>query len=49
MAKKLGCNEKSLAPKRCPKLDAAIRAHKARPKDLIRGTKDASGTLEAWE
>ncbi len=48
MAEHLGCNEKSLAPRRCVKLDAAIRAYKAKPK-MRRGSRDSDGNLEAWE
>jgi hypothetical protein len=47
IAKHLGHNEKSLAPKRCPKLTAAIAAHKA--PNLPHGVKDAAGNIEAWE
>ncbi|MBN2216547.1 MAG: hypothetical protein JW719_04140 [Pirellulales bacterium] len=48
----LGCHEKSLAPRRCPKLNAAIRASRAKidpSKKKRRGSKDAVGNLEAWE
>lgn len=45
IAKHLRANPKSLAPKRCPKLAAAINAHKA--PDLPKGQKSADGTLEA--
>jgi hypothetical protein len=52
IASHLACNEKSLTPKRCPKLAAAIAAHKS-PIDpgrrRLRGSKDADGNLEAWE
>jgi hypothetical protein len=52
IAKLLGCNEKSLCPERCPKLTAAIAAHKS-PIDpgrrRLRGSKDSDGNLEAWE
>ena len=48
IAKHLDCNEKSLAPKRCPKLAAAIAAHKAPGRKMPRGTKDRFGNIEAW-
>ena len=52
IAAHIGCNEKQLAPKRMPKLAAAIAAHRA-PVDpsrkTRRGTKDSEGNLEAWE
>lgn len=52
IADHLDCNEKSLAPTRCPKLAAAIAAHKS-PIDPgrrhYRGSKDAEGNLEAYE
>jgi hypothetical protein len=41
------CNEKSLSPKRCKKLAAAIAAH--RVPDLPRGSKDSDGNIDAWE
>jgi hypothetical protein len=47
IADHLRCNEKSLAPKRCPKLAAAIAAYKA--PCLPRGTKGADGSIEAWD
>jgi hypothetical protein len=52
IAKLLKCHPKSLGPKRCPRLNAAIRAYRA-PIDpdrrCVRGTKDPEdGTLEAW-
>lgn len=42
------CNEKSLAPKRCPKLDQAYRAYRS-AHDVPRGSKNSDGELEAWE
>jgi len=47
MATKLGCNAKSLAPKRCPQLAAAMGAFRAL--DLPRGKKAADGGMEAWD
>jgi hypothetical protein len=51
IAKKLGCHEKSLAPKRCPRLSAAIASYKT-PVDgtrrAVRGVK-TKGRLDAWE
>lgn len=52
IAKHLHCNEKSLAPARCPKLAAAIAANKATRdpgRNLRRGSKGADGSLEAWD
>lgn len=52
IAERLGCNDvRSLSKKRCPKLNAAIAAHKAKidPGSTKRGSKDADGTLEAWD
>lgn len=49
MAGLLECNEKSLTPKRCPKLAAAIAAKNAADRPPRRGSKDSTGTLEAWE
>lgn len=52
IAQHLRCNEKSLAPRRCPKLDAALKAHRASVDPgsrRLRGSKDAEGNLEAWE
>jgi hypothetical protein len=52
IADHLHCNEKSLAPRRCPKLDAAMHAHKAKidpDRRRLHGTKDGEGNLEAWE
>jgi hypothetical protein len=51
IADALGCHEKSLSPRRCPRLTAAIAAHKSpidpdRPRP--RGSKDSEGNLEAW-
>ena len=50
IADHLGCNEKSLAPKRCPKLAAAILASRAPdPSQKVRrGSIDNAGNLEAW-
>lgn len=48
IADHLKVHEKSLAPSRCPKLDAAIKAYKAKPTS-VRGSKDANGDVEAWE
>jgi hypothetical protein len=48
MAEKLQCHDRSLAPKRCPKLDKAMGIYKAKP-DVLCGSKDADGNLEAWE
>lgn len=47
IAAHLKTNPKSLAPKRCPKLTAAIAAHKAPL--APRGSKDRNGNLEAWD
>ena len=47
MADRLGCNAKSLTPKRCPQLDVAIKAH--RTADLPKGSKSSDGSMEAWE
>ena len=51
IAKHLECNEKSLAPRRCPKLDAAIGAYKS-PLDssrrVVRGTKDRDGNIDGY-
>jgi hypothetical protein len=43
-------NSQSLAPKRCPKLSAAMRAHRAADPDRrrVRGSKDREGNLEAY-
>jgi hypothetical protein len=52
IAAHLGCAEKSLCPKRCPHLAAAIRAQKSHvdpDRRQVRGSKDAGGRLEAWE
>jgi hypothetical protein len=48
IANHLGKHEKSLAPTRCPKLDAAIKAYKAKP-PTVRGSKDSEGNVEAWD
>ncbi len=49
IASLLQCNEKSLCPKRCPQLAAAITAYKnAAAGSLPRGRKDKDGNLEAW-
>ena len=48
IAQLLGCHEKSLAPNRCPRLDAALQAYRDMF-DKPRGTKDCDGTLEAWD
>lgn len=42
------CHEKSLTPKRCPKLHQATQAYRA-ANNPPRGSKDAEGNLEAWE
>jgi hypothetical protein len=42
------CHEKSLAPKRCPRLNTAIRAYRNAHK-LPRGSKDREGNVEAYE
>ncbi len=48
IAKRLSLrNAQSLAPKRCPKLHAAMCAYKAPA--LPKGSKRADGTIEAWE
>jgi hypothetical protein len=51
IAEHLECNEKSLCPGRCPRLTAAIAAHKS-PFDpgrrRLRGSKDADRNLDAW-
>lgn len=47
IAERLGCNEKSLAPRRCPKFSKAFNAHRA--KEWHRGFKDGHGNLEAEE
>lgn len=52
IAAHLGCHEKSLAPARCPKLNAAIAAQSAKVdpnRKFRRGHKDAEGNIEAWE
>jgi hypothetical protein len=52
IAEFLGCNEKSLAPKRCRKLAAAIAANIAAidpGRRRLHGSKDPDGNLEAWE
>jgi hypothetical protein len=50
IAKHLDCHEKSLCPKSCPKLAAAIKAHRTPdPSRKVRGSKDPEGNLEAWE
>ncbi len=52
IAEELGYHEKSLCPRRCPKLDAAIRAQRARIDPSVkvrRGSKDRDGNLEAWD
>jgi hypothetical protein len=43
----LKCNEKSLTPKRCPQLKAAISAY--RSTHLPHGSKDSNGNVEAWD
>jgi hypothetical protein len=51
IAAHLECHEKSLCPDRCPKLAAAIAAHKSHidpGRRRVRGSKDAEGNLEAW-
>lgn len=47
IADALRCNEKSLAPKRCPRLNSAIQAY--RGNDLPSGSKSKDGSLEAWD
>ena len=47
IARVLTCHEKSLTPKRCPKLAAALQAYRASA-PLPRGSKDRAGNLEAW-
>jgi len=42
-------NTQSLAPARCRRLDAAMRAHRAPDPEPVRGTKDRDGNLEAWD
>lgn len=44
-------NTQSLAPNRCPKLHAAMKAWRAPDPDRrrIRGSKDVDGNLDAWE
>jgi hypothetical protein len=50
IAAALGSNARSLAPKRCPNLAAAIKAYKdARKGRLPRGSKTADGQVEAWD
>lgn len=49
IAESLECNEKSLCPDRCPKLAAAIRAHRAPDRKARRGSKDRDGNVEAWD
>jgi hypothetical protein len=52
IADEVGCHEKSLAPSRCKKLDAAIKARKSGidpDHPHHRGTKDSEGNLEAYE
>jgi hypothetical protein len=51
IAEHLRCNEKSLTPKRCPKLASAMAASKAKidpTRRRIRGSKD-HGNLEAYD
>src|SRR5262249_23481808 len=48
IALRLGCHEKSLAPKRCPELEKVINAFKA-ANNPVRGSKDKSGKMEAWD
>jgi hypothetical protein len=48
IAAHLGCNEKSLSPRRCPKLAAAVRACRSSA-DPPCGSKSPEGDLEAWE
>jgi len=47
IADQLKCNAKSLTPKRCPRLDSAIRAY--RTTDFASGSKSSDGSIEAWE
>lgn len=51
IAKNLGCNEKGLCPARCPKLAAALKAHRAPDpfRKVPRGWKDRDGNVEAWD
>jgi hypothetical protein len=52
IARRLGKEPPSLCPERCPKLDAAMRAYKAKidpSRRMNRGKKDANGTVEAWD
>jgi hypothetical protein len=52
IAEYVGCNDRSLAPKRCPKLAQAIAASRAKIDNngrMIRGSKDDRRNLEAWE
>lgn len=50
IAEQIGRAEKSLAPGRCPKLNAAIQTYKSRNNaGLKRGSKDRDGNLEAWD
>lgn len=46
IAKQIGCHPKSLSPKRCPKLDKAIRAHR-QGSPPHRGWKSKDGHIEA--
>jgi hypothetical protein len=48
IAKILRVRTQSLAPSRCPKLDAAMRAYRAPDPGLVRGSKDRDGNLEAF-
>ena len=50
IARRLGKKKQSLSPKRCPQLDAAVKAWKAsRDPGQLRGSKDKDGHIEAWD
>jgi len=51
IAEEIGCHEKSLAPSRCPNLNALIKAHQDYSKEthrIPRGEKSKDGVVEAW-
>ena len=49
IAERMGLkNVQSLAPARCPKLDAAMKAAKGNRNGFRKGTKGSDGSIEAW-
>lgn len=48
IAQKIGCKPQSLAPDRCPKLTAAMKALKESER-LKHGSKSKGGIVEAWK